>query len=87
MQRIYTEQTYLDKIESRIVLCKMYKYINMKIEIVTAHNGTNFLAYAFKSSQMFFGLGGFYGRQNSICETKGLTWSNIEWISSISVLY
>ena len=40
-----------------------------------------------KSSPILFGVGGFFGIQNSICETTGLTWSNLEWISSRSVLW
>ena len=37
----------------------------------------NFLQLSFKSSPMFFGVRCFYGRQNSRCETIGMTWSNL----------
>ena len=47
----------------------------------------NYLWGPFKPSPIFFGVGGFFGRRTSRCETTGLTWSNMEWISSRSVLW
>ena len=40
-----------------------------------------------KASPIFFGVGGFFGRWASRCETTGLTWSNIEQVSSRYVLW
>ena len=40
-----------------------------------------------KPSPILFGVGGFFGRINSICETTGLTWSNLERIYSRYVLW
>ena len=42
----------------------------------------DFLWRPFKTSPTFFGLIGFFERQTSICETKILTWSNLDWIYS-----
>ena len=40
----------------------------------------------FKPSQIIFGVEGLFGRQTSRCETTGLTWSNLDQISSRYVL-
>ena len=47
----------------------------------------HFLWWSFKPSSMLFGVGGLYGRRTSIFKTTGMTWSNIEQISSIYVLW
>ena len=47
----------------------------------------NFLWGPPVASPILFGVGGFFGRWTSRCETTGLTWSNLEWISSRSVLW
>ena len=41
----------------------------------------------FKTSPIFFGVGGLFGRRTLRCETTGLTWSNLEKISPRSVLW
>ena len=47
----------------------------------------HFLWETFKPSPILFGVGGFFGRRTSMCETTYLTWSNMERIFSISVLW
>ena len=39
------------------------------------------------ASPMLFGVIGFYGRLTSICETTGMTWSNLDQIYSRYVLW
>ena len=40
----------------------------------------------FKHLPIFFGVGGLFGRRTSRCEITGLNWSNLDRISSISVI-
>ena len=47
---------------------------------------TEFLWRTLKPSPIFFGVEGFFGRRSSKWETTGLTWSNMEQISSRYVL-
>ena len=47
----------------------------------------NCLWRPFKPSPMFFGVIGFFGIKNLRCETTGLTWSNLDQISSRSFLW
>ena len=47
----------------------------------------NYLWWTFKPSQILFGVGGFSAIWNSRYETTGLTWSNMERISSRYVLW
>ena len=47
----------------------------------------NFLYRPFKASPKLFGVRCFSGIWTSICETTGLNWWNIEWISSRSFLW
>ena len=46
----------------------------------------NYLWRTFRDSPMFFGVRFFSRRQTSVCETTGLTWSNMERIYSRSVI-
>ena len=47
----------------------------------------NCLWVQLKPSPILFGVRGFFGRLTSRCETTGMTWSNLERISSRSVLW
>ena len=47
----------------------------------------NCLWGTFKPLPIFFGVGGLFGRRTSRCENTGLNWSNMERISSRSILW